>query len=207
MPTWGTRIRTIVLAVLSIQLFVLLGLSFFGDSLVSVPISPRSSCFAGMHQGKLYLARQAIVSDPGDPDYRGDVSQWGQLAVKYKKMGSSGLGAFQWEVPSKLLGLGWRVEDRPFYLVKDTDRGGAMAWGPTPSGTMPSILFMFAYQSLVIPWWWALALIGFPWLIWLRRRRLLRRREQLGLCLACGYDLRESRERCPECGTPVGAPV
>jgi hypothetical protein len=36
----------------------------------------------------------------------------------------------------------------------------------------------------------------------LRRQR---RRERLGLCLACGYDLRESRGRCPECGSEAVA--
>jgi rRNA maturation endonuclease Nob1 len=36
-----------------------------------------------------------------------------------------------------------------------------------------------------------------------RRAREKRRRWKLDLCPACGYDLRESSHRCPECGRPI----
>ncbi len=36
------------------------------------------------------------------------------------------------------------------------------------------------------------------WPLSSRYRR--RKRKKLGLCLKCGYDLRESKDRCPECG-------
>lgn len=54
-----------------------------------------------------------------------------------------------------------------------------------------------AYRVICLP-----ALI-LPLLYWRQRRRRLAF-ERIGRCRSCGYDLRASPDRCPECGTLVG---
>jgi predicted amidophosphoribosyltransferase len=57
-----------------------------------------------------------------------------------------------------------------------------------------------------VPHWVILpALAALP-AIAVRRLWTARRRATLGRCASCGYDLRASPERCPECGQAVGEP-
>jgi hypothetical protein len=55
-----------------------------------------------------------------------------------------------------------------------------------------------------VPTWLILLLTGLSPILYLtgprRRHRVLLHRRRNNLCLKCGYDLRDSTDRCPECG-------
>jgi len=60
-------------------------------------------------------------------------------------------------------------------------------------------------RSVSFPYWMVVLVLGLlpSWrFVWLDVRR--RRRRRAGLCVRCGYDLRASNERCPECGEEIG---
>ena len=69
----------------------------------------------------------------------------------------------------------------------------------------PRILgFRFAHNTLMsvieIPHWAIALLLILPSVILIWRRR---HRREGNYCTDCGYDLRASKDRCPECGTPI----
>ena len=71
---------------------------------------------------------------------------------------------------------------------------------PIAYGSAPPITRR--YVRVGIPFWLIVILCLLP-IIWLQLRPAMRRRRRLraNRCIACGYDLRGSTERCPECGT------
>jgi hypothetical protein len=66
-------------------------------------------------------------------------------------------------------------------------------------GAPPSLL----YHAIGFPHWFLLPFFAAMPLMGLRRTWIRRRRARMGLCVKCGYDLRASPDRCPECGATV----
>jgi hypothetical protein len=61
------------------------------------------------------------------------------------------------------------------------------------------------HAVLIVDHWFAAAVTGALPLVWCVRRRRAYLRWKVGRCFCCGYDLRATPGRCPECGTPSPA--
>ena len=130
-------------------------------------------------RGRLYynhLLLQSAVAR-GAPIFEHDGLEW--IARKYVASGESADEPLRMWVSSygrEMLGLGYYR--RQFIMPADT----STRWG------------------LMVPHWFAaLVFAALParWLLFQHRQRTRRR---LGLCQNCGYDLRTTPDRCPECG-------
>ncbi len=54
---------------------------------------------------------------------------------------------------------------------------------------------------IIVPFWIPTALFGTLFCVVGMPYHRRRKRKKLGLCVKCGYDLRASKDRCPECAT------
>jgi hypothetical protein len=89
------------------------------------------------------------------------------------------------------------------YLDENQNPPGWMF--PVPNNATNTWTFIYKFKTLFgAPHWLAGGITTILPIVWIaqdvhNRRRL--RRIRRGLCVACGYNLRASPDRCPECGT------
>jgi hypothetical protein len=92
---------------------------------------------------------------------------------------------------------------RPKYAIFREGEGSQ--WGPIRSWAYEgSKTVGFDSRALSVPHWTLALILALPPAIWAGLYLRRRRRHKAGLCPACGYDLRATPDRCPECGaTPA----
>jgi hypothetical protein len=81
-----------------------------------------------------------------------------------------------------------------------------LGWG-SPGRRQKPVAGTVTSSRVYFPHWFLLAAASLPPALWLtrwRRERRGRARAALGLCRRCGYDVRATPERCPECGAGCG---
>jgi hypothetical protein len=119
--------------------------------------------------------------------------------------------------------LGWTIGSWEGAYWKAPDRNDLNTWAdsrnyllgfewspnagrPPRNSKFPLLLSHPTTFVIGVPYWFvclALSLILFQWFrVQSRRKRLAKNR-----CLNCGYDLRASPERCPECGNAIAPPA
>lgn len=153
----------------------------------------------------------------------GDHVQWAAMAVENRVV-------FEWNrVPYRLSARRYEQKRRNLSIAGDlnadgqdvvvTDYSGvpsaAWLWHPIDALALRQTQFTFASRSgtggpyvqtsrtVFISYWLLTLLLLLPpigWAMLLWRRRHIARRAKKGRCHACGYDLRATPDRCPECG-------
>ena len=93
-------------------------------------------------------------------------------------------------------------------LGSDSDTYTSREWGAAGFGVRHNSNSNGTSVFLLVPHWSFLALgaiLPVIWTVRCHRRWRARRREDAGLCPGCGYDLRATPGRCPECGAEPSA--
>ena len=196
------KIPWILATVAALLGIVLINASTFQRGRVTIlrrKAAPNTYDFLIASDGSLILARQGIGTNTS---IEGDASDFGTFSFTMR-----GNHPLTIVAPGQIT-----VQASNFSMKADPITANirhGFLWMNLNGGTLstPMARVQLTCRAAGAPMW----ILGVPLLVPLailsiRNRRSVRRR-QAGLCLRCGYDLRASPDRCPECGQPVGALV
>jgi hypothetical protein len=151
-------------------------------------------CVATVVLWVLSYSREDALADCQPTTERGVISTRGCLLF----YDEAAIGSYRFPTP-----IGWAhvsaltpATDIADYAPSNTTRFATLAG----FGVLAGDTGRYTVTARIVPYWFVVLAAAVLPLAWLRTRRQ-RRRSPSGLCPSCGYDLRATPERCPECGT------
>ena len=144
------------------------------------------------------LARTLVVSDTliiGTPGgaWQFQTHRGGLFIMSFDMSIAGGMvpvGKKSWITESPATARPW-----PEWNVRQWDDAMLLGFGlqgaPAYSAARMPIVYLIAMFAVLPVWWW--------------RHPFRKVRPFFGKCIKCGYDLRASSDRCPECGEPFAA--
>ncbi len=143
-------------------------------------------------RGSLIIARQGVSTEAG---FEGDASTFGSFSFSAHNTIPITIAAGQITVQ------GSRITMTADPITENIKHG--FLWMNLDSAKLSTGIVsrvQLTCRAVGAPMWTLGVPLLLPSSLMLLRHRRRARRNRAGLCVRCGYDLRASHERCPECG-------